>query len=331
MKLLGVEVRAIDALSTAPGFTARHDNEATIRMIKRIHHGAEVPTPVVSVEGRLAWGEIAVAAHHANQTTHVRCRIIACTKDELSTLRKLDVAKRRARRGTLLLELVTSTEADVLRSWEAGESAMANGGTGKQRRVRQVAREWVAAILDMNEKSIRSLDWDSQRPEKSLAEPEPQWDLSCHDWPPAGNLLEEARKVRAALRNVDMRLRQDQRELAPFKDSVPGVERMHEALHKLAAYARSVLPAHLCPYCKSTAPVRPTCLGCKTAGWVSEDVWQQAPQELREAYLVSHGGQILDPLTMQPPRRPQPGPRAAQFTPDLYEEDAEPPDTDDEW
>ena len=331
MKQLGVEVRAIDALVTAPGFAERHDNEATIRVIKRIHHGADVPIPVVTVENRLAWGEVAIAAHHANQTTHTHCKIIECTPGELTLLRRLDVAKRRARKGVLLLELVNSTEADVLRTWETGETALAQG-KGHARKVRQVAREWVAGIVEMNEKSVRSLDWHSQRPEKSLAEPEPAWDLSCHGWAPAPGLLEEARKLRAALRRTDSRLRQDQRELAPFQE-VDGIPRMYEAAHKLAAYVRSVLPEHLCCYCKSTVAVRPTCLGCKGAGWVSEDVWQRAPEELRTEYLVSHGGHILDPRTMQPPQRAvrRVAPQSAQFVGDLYEEEEAPPDDEDEW
>lgn len=329
MKLLGVEVWTIAAVSTAPGFTARHDNDITLRMVKRIQHGADVPTPVVTKEGRLCWGEVALAAHHANQTTHTHCKVIECSTEELRTLRKLDAAKRRARKGMLLLELVTSTEQDVLRTWEHDGTDLV-GPTIRTRKVRQVAREWVARIVEMNEKSIRSLDWQSRRPEKSLAEPEPAWDLSCHDWEPAPNLLEETRKLRAVLRNIDMRLRQDQRELAPFQEALPGGQRMHEALHKLGAYVRSTLPEHLCPYCKATVAVRPTCLGCKSAGWVSEDVWQRAPEELREEYLVSHGGQILDPRTMQPPRRAVHGPRAAQIVGDLYEEEEAPPDVEDE-
>jgi hypothetical protein len=330
VKPLGVEVRAIAALVTAPGFTDRHDNDKTLRVVKRIHHGAEVPVPVVTTHDRLAWGEVAIAAHHANQTTHTHCKIIECTDQELATLRRLDVAKRRARKGVLLLELVGSTETDVLRTWETSGTELAQH-KGHARKVRQVAREWVAAVVEVNEKSIRAFDWASQRPEKSMAEPEPAWDLSCHGWAAAPGLCEDARKVRAALRRVDARLRQDQRELAPFQE-VDGIPRLYEAAHKLAAYARSILPEHLCAYCKSTVAVRPACLGCKGAGWVSEEVWQRTPAELREGYLVSHGGQILDPHTMQPPFRRQHGPRPAQIVGDLYEEEESPADDDnDSW
>ena len=333
MKLAGVEVRAIGALSTAPGFAARHDNDITLRIVKRIQHGADVPTPVVTPDGRLAWGERTVAAHAVNQTTHCKCKVVHCSDEELETLRKLDTARMRrhgVRSGRLIMRLVALTEPEVLQTWEREGTPLT--GTGRVRPVRAAAREVVAAIIEMTPRAMAALDSAMKHDhEPTRREPEPDWDLRCHDWQPAPGLLEDARSVRNALRAMDQRLRQDQRELAQLLHLVPEGQRLHAAVHRVAAYVRSVLPEHLCPYCKSTVPVRPTCLGCKGTGWVGEDAWQRAPKELREEYLVSHGGQLLDPLTMQPPYRvSHPRVQSAQFVGDLYEEEEEPPENDDE-
>jgi hypothetical protein len=323
VRLLGTEFREIAALSTAPDFVARHDNEHTLKVIKRVQHGADVPVPVVTTDQRLAWGEAVIAAHHALQTKHCYCKIVECSEDELVLLRKLDAAKgtRIQTRGEEL-QLVTLTEPDVLRRWMREGTTLVHEGRAKKLRVE--AREWVAAILEVEPRSIAALEYKGKKKPA-----EPAWSLACHSWPPAPGLCEEAASVRAAVDNVDQRLRQDQRELAQLK-ALPGVERLHEAVHKLAAHVRSLRPAHLCPYCKSTVAVRPTCLACQGAGWVSEETWQRAPEELRNEYLVSHGGQLLDPHTMQVPRRivRRHVPQSAQFVGDSYDEEEEPPEDD---
>jgi hypothetical protein len=332
---VGEEVREIGALSTAPGFTARHDNDITLRFVKRLQHGAEVPAPVVTPDGRLAYSEVVIAAHYVNETTHCLCKVVECSKEELDLMRKLDDAKlkrRGLRSGRLVVELVTLTERDVLRSWEREGTLL--DGNGIQRHVRPTAREWVAQALGMAPRAVRMVDSPGYARKKP--EPEPAWDLRCHDWQPAPGLLEEARLVREALRAMDTRLRRDQRELTPLvahATALPDGRRLYDAVHKLAAHVRGMLPEHLCPYCKSAVAIRPTCVGCKGAGWVSEDVWARAPEELRTEYLVSHGGQILDPLTMQTPRRPvREKWQSAQFVGDLYEEQEEPPeDEEDVW
>jgi hypothetical protein len=331
-------MRAIASLSTAPGFLARHDNDVTLRVVKRLQHGADVPTPVVTPEGRLLWGEVVVAAHHVNQTTFCLCKVVSCSKEELAILRKLDDAKtkkRRIRTGLLVAHLVTLTEQDVLKAW-AQEGTELRAETLRQQNVRGVARNWVGDILGIPHRTMRTFDAQPRLAEKSKREPEPEWELRCHDWQPAPGLLEEARTARIALRNMDLRLRNDQRELGPLMahpTALPDAQRLYNAAHKLAALARSLLPEHLCPYCKSTVAVRPTCMGCKGAGWVSQEVWSRTPEELLTAYLVYHGGHLLDPLTMQPPRRiVREKYQSAQFVGDLYEEEEEPAEVDeDQW
>ena len=288
------------------GFAHNLELPGVSDLVHLIRTGQKVNTPIVvrKRDFRVVSGEDVVAAHVVVGSFDIDAIPVDLDEAEFVALRAADEARIRMTRD------VTSAAVEALvDAVEARTNPIEKTGARRSpKSQRTAARELVAGLLGVSAEALRKQDDRRKVPKVDKPKVEP-WALDCYGNVATAELLEQSDRIRAMLVSVDQSLRNAQGNLTRVEDTRLGharFTRLHEALRQLAALARSMAPAALCPFCKDVAAVRSTCGACWGGGYATAVEFDKAPPELIAHKCVSYGGQYVDPVKLKPFVMPKP-------------------------
>lgn len=286
-------------------------------------------------------GEDRVAAHVLLGLSTVIVRLIHCEDHELELLREAENRVRRKESSAELLEMVERLTAERDKANEALVSmADANDGReelhalreaaddmpgtermlaecldriveddpdpdglidedpepgrkGRPKSARMRAVERVAAETGRNPDSVRkAVEREEKRREKASVE--------CWGREQAPEWLEPVLALRKTITGVYDRMKAAAGTLTATK-----LDMTHEReeLRNTARAIRARRPAAVCAWCKNVDRYVTDCTGCQGRGWISEEMFEQVPDVLRDPRKAMVQGQEVE-LEYNPPHNP---------------------------